>query len=90
MFGGHRPPLQVEASCLAYFFFGFLLPDFLAGLPVVDLDFETEDFFEDLPFFVLSGCEVPPLGGGAPTLGGGVKTAGASFTFSVTCALAVV
>jgi hypothetical protein len=57
---------------------------------VVDLDFENEDFFEDLPFFVLSGWEVPPLGAGAPKLGDGVEAAGKSFTFSVTLALAVV
>ena len=68
----------------SYFFL-----DFLAGLLVV-LVFEAKDFFEDLPFFVLSDFEVPPLGGGAPTLGDGVKTAGASFTFRVTLPLAVV
>ena len=60
------------APLFTYFFFGFLAPDFLAGLPVVDLDFEAKDFFEDLPFFVLSGWEVPPLGAGAPKLGDGV------------------
>ena len=57
---------------------------------MVDLDFEVEDFFEDLPFFVFSGCEAPPLGGGPPKLGAGVEAAGESFTFSVTLALAVV
>ncbi len=50
-------------------------------------DFDAEDF---LPFFVLSGWEVPPLGSGAPKLGDGVEAAGKSFTFSVTLALAVV
>ena len=57
---------------------------------MVDLDFVVEDFFEDLPFFVFSGCEAPPLGGGPPKLGAGVEAAGESFTFSVTLALAVV
>jgi hypothetical protein len=63
-FGGHRPPLQMRAFCLAYFFFGFLAPDFLAELPddffallldsdfnLAFADFEAEDFLEPLPFF---------------------------------------
>jgi hypothetical protein len=37
-----------------FFFFDFLAPDFWAGLPLVDLDFEAKDFFEDLPFFAFS------------------------------------
>ena len=81
-FGGHRPPLQRRKSCLAYFFFDFLVPDFFppedldaddffALLPESDFDlafpdFEAEDFLAPLPFLDGWTCEEPPPLGAAP------------------------